>query len=383
MSVEVRLFGRLGNNLFQYALGRIIAERFGMALNCHQGAFACHAEGGKPQATINATLNTLARFFPNAPLQLDGRIVLDPVESYEVMPGSSWRGQTVNLSSILQNQSVRQIRLQGWFQRFEYYAPYRNRIWKWFHVNLNNDPLSHAIRSSDVLVSIRRGADFAMNGWILPLSYYDDILSSLPELGQVYVCGTGVDDSIKRGLAKYNPIYCEGAPIEHFAFITKFRQIILSNSTFAWWAAFLSNATRIFAPRASDVHAYSFTGFEDVDLHMQEERYREIPFNKTLGFCLFERNPNSDASYDQTKRTLVLTRQNGAVSYIPISDHNREVLEWILKIRPGQPITIGEIMRRYDRADYGRLLKESITSGLLSYRANYLGIWENCQPSKC
>lgn len=34
MSVEVRFLGHPGNNLFQYALGRILADTHGLALRC-------------------------------------------------------------------------------------------------------------------------------------------------------------------------------------------------------------------------------------------------------------------------------------------------------------------------------------------------------------
>jgi len=34
MTVEVRFLGHLGNNLFQYALGRVLAEELGQALVC-------------------------------------------------------------------------------------------------------------------------------------------------------------------------------------------------------------------------------------------------------------------------------------------------------------------------------------------------------------
>lgn len=34
MSVTVRLRGRLGSNLFQYAVARIVAERHGLELRC-------------------------------------------------------------------------------------------------------------------------------------------------------------------------------------------------------------------------------------------------------------------------------------------------------------------------------------------------------------
>jgi hypothetical protein len=34
------------------------------------------------------------------------------------------------------------------------------------------------------------GADYGMLGWTLPLSYYLDVLSAIPDFGQVCVCGS-------------------------------------------------------------------------------------------------------------------------------------------------------------------------------------------------
>jgi hypothetical protein len=122
---------------------------------------------------------------------------------------------------------------------------------------------------------------------------YEQVLSSLRNVRRVFVCGTGVDDQARRLLSKYKPIYYDGAPIEHFFFMTRFNRIVLSNSTFAWWAAFLSDAEELYAPRAPGVNAFGFTGYKDVDLHMREPRYHEVGDTSIakFGFLL----PRNDA----------------------------------------------------------------------------------------
>src|SRR5262245_18334799 len=119
MLVQVLLRGRLGNNLFQYALGRIIAEHHGLQLVCterplrpEQPASALHMSGP-------STLASLSRHFPGAPLRLNGHSFQTPVESHELERGGAWGGQTIALEHILADPTPRQIRLHGYFQRFE------------------------------------------------------------------------------------------------------------------------------------------------------------------------------------------------------------------------------------------------------------------------
>ena len=47
----------------------------------------------------------------------------------------------------------------------------------------------------------------------------------------------------------YNPIIVSNDELTDFEFIRSFNKIICSNSTFAWWATFLSNAETIYMPK--------------------------------------------------------------------------------------------------------------------------------------
>jgi hypothetical protein len=273
MSVHVTLRGRLGNNLFQYSLGRIIAEGHGWALKCVEVAPHARLALSLLPLAGPSTLSALTSHFPDAPLAIAGHNYETPVESYELLASRHWRGQTIPFRNIIANLQPRQIRLDGYFQRWEYYAADTDRIRGWFR--------SPAILTSDqpptdVVVNIRRGADYEYFRWVVPAAYYVRALNTMSDLRRVHVCGTGIDDTIRAALARFDPVYVEGLPIEHFNLMRTARRLVLSNSTFAWWAAFLSDAVEIYAPTCMSPSQYAFSGFEDVDLRIRRKGYREV-----------------------------------------------------------------------------------------------------------
>jgi hypothetical protein len=278
MSVHVSLHGRLGNNLFQYVVGRLIAEHHGFALHCVSTPQAPQNSAHRLRLRGPATFQELNDFFPGAPLHLPGTDVSSPVESYELSSASDWNGQRLAVAAILANSRPRQIRLNGYFQDLHQLAPYAQCVRSWLKPAAVHTP--HHVTPADVVVNVRWGLDFGLLGWILPLSYYHNALERIGHAGRLYVCGTGLDRELMASFARYDPVSFHGTPIEHFTFLQRFSKIVLSNSTFAWWAAYLSAASEIYAPHSVDGRGYAFTGFQDVDLHMRESRYVAIDVDR-------------------------------------------------------------------------------------------------------
>ncbi len=273
MSVVVDFLGRLGNNLFQYALGRIIAETQGLALDCERSPRAAPPESAGRNAETSALLEGWLPAFADVRLSIPGRHVVNPTVLYELWPNSPWRGHRIDVSRVL-SAPASHVRLRGYFQRYEYYQGYMGKIRDWYR--LASPDCCIPLSSRDVVVNIRGGTDFVTRGWDLPAEYYGATLSHLGNIGEVFVCGTGIDDRIVNGLRPWAPTYVGGGPMDHFRLLCRANRVILSNSTFAWWAAALSEATEIHAPRTTDPHRYAFTGYRDVDLHMREGRYHEV-----------------------------------------------------------------------------------------------------------
>jgi hypothetical protein len=351
MSVKVTMLGRLGNNLFQYALGRIVAERHGLAFHClwpqaTRGSLWTWLSFGQPvDSGPTVKLRTVTQHFPNAPLDIPGREVEVPVDSFEQgMPG-----HVLDLASILEDRRLRQIKLRGLFQRYEYFESHADEIRHWFQIAGAEVP--YRIQPSDVLVHVRRGFDFGAFGWTLAMSYYQRVLARLGGIGKVYVCGTCIDDDVRHALATFQPIYIDADSVEVLALMSKFRRIVLSNSSFAWWGAFLSDAEEIYAPRSPDGQVYAFTGYQDVDLHMRQPRYREITDVKIVTFT-----------------PLILAEKAPA----SVDDESRRLLQWMADLE--RPASLAEFREQHGRGDSDarRTLKRMLDAGVVAIVNSYL-----------
>ena len=212
--IEVRYRDRLGNNLFQYCLGRILAEDFGYALRAEP-----------------------IPGFPNTHEKVEG-IRFDS-------PEQTLTGQRIDFEGILTNRPPRRIVLDGWFQRYEYYLPHRAKIREW----LAFDPAVRLMEPSpDIVIHVRR-TDYVPRGWALPFSFYRNALEELRERGgEVWIVTDDERDPFFQNFAPWRPKYRSGTPLEQMAFMSSARNLVLSQSTFSWWPAFLGNAEVVVCP---------------------------------------------------------------------------------------------------------------------------------------
>ena len=254
--VEVIYDGGLGNNLFQYCFGRILAERLGYKL-------------------VAAPLAGFPRTFE----AVDGC-------DYSGCDVLTLRGQRPDLTFVEEPGLRRHVLLTGYFQRYEYYAPRASDVKAWMAVD---DPHDLRIGSDDVVLTIRRGRDYIPR-FGLPLSYYETALNSIRH-DRVFICTNEPDDPFIRYLqkkyranvragsfqgGKILPSYWAGA-LDNLTFIRRFNNIVISNSSFSWWAAYLSEARVVIYPRpASGLWSSTDPVSRDISLEVDEERYRYL-----------------------------------------------------------------------------------------------------------
>lgn len=244
LMVEVRYQDRLGNNLFQYCFARILAEELGLALR------ADPIPG-----------------FPRTRERVDGLTV-------EEGPAELLHGQRVAFHETLGDKTPRRIVVDGHFQRYEYYAPYKERIRTDWLV-----PAPQAVgppHPDDLVLHVRRG-DYVMNKWVLPVEFYLGIAEQRRFRNLVIVTDEP-NDPFFWNFKRFRPRFVRGTPLEDFWFLMHARRLVISPSSFSWWAAFLSKAEEIVFPVAT-FGAWTLPG---LDLRIPDEsRYTYVDCNTT------------------------------------------------------------------------------------------------------
>lgn len=246
MTVDVRFLGHLGNNLFQYALGRVLAEELGLALECRAAGQRPGFARVEQASGIRDQLWQLTEAFADVPLRLPGRTIEQPQYRHVTGEQLQWNGHGLNLAWLLRHGGDARIVLRGYFQRSEYYLPYRERIRRWFTMPALAGELVPGPR--DIVLHLRRSYDMRVLGRLLSLRFYEEILEG-QAFERIYVCGLGLDDATRTRLARFRPIYLDLDAPATLRLLQRSSQIAIANSTFSWWGAWLSEATRIFFPR--------------------------------------------------------------------------------------------------------------------------------------
>lgn len=361
MAVVVNCIGRIGNNLFQYCIGRIIAEALNVSLHCVADP-SLDLTTQPRSIPPPSSLHSLASYFPKMKLQPAAIDLSQPTERYTIGGGLDRDGNRIDLHKVIANRRHRTIVLQGYFQRYEYYSQYHRKIRRWLETDVPS--LDICTQSDDIVVNVRRGMDFGLLNWRLPLDYYTSILDGMKQIGHVYICGTCIDDSTVRAFEKYRPTYLDHLPpIYQLEAIKKFNRIVASNSTFAWWAAYLSRASEIYAPHNPTGDQFAFTGYRTVDLDMRDMRYRPVTVSYS-DELVFRAGRVSEIESDNNKRNSIIVRTSKATITMDVKVWDSECVRWILTNQ--SMMSYSDIRRHYIGSDFPRFAAALLSVGVLS-----------------
>jgi hypothetical protein len=270
--VTVYLFGGLGNQLFQYFAGLATAEAMNAKLYLKPFG-QTSAIGREGEIGIAAFKTDGITTSSRIPLRLQEKLL----RRFVALINGYWRGTISRQYGIFPSDMPelpemkigcpRHIRLMGYFQSYKF-LHYLERQKKMTSLSLVN-PSSwfanlqdQALKSKPIVIHIRRGdyLNHTETIGVLGFSYFKSALDMIPqnENSEFWIFSDSVDAAKDfAGFAELPEIRTRivKAPLdspdaESMLLLTLGSSLVMSNSTFSWWGAYLNkNADFIIVPK--------------------------------------------------------------------------------------------------------------------------------------
>lgn len=214
--ISTKLNGRIGNQMFQYVITRIVALK-------HNYQFNIPVNGFLP---IN--------FFPNLDMGVPN---FDENQVYIENNEQRYDPTVLNVND--------NTLLIGFWQTEKYFSGYEKQIKEWFHVdNLDIDNIDN------ICFIHFRGGDYKNSNQFLPKEYYDLAKSRMLSENPNMIFHVITDDiDLAKETFKNDIIIENSNDLFDFRVLKSAKYLIISNSTFSWWAGWLNdNKKLILAP---------------------------------------------------------------------------------------------------------------------------------------
>jgi hypothetical protein len=261
-AVVVSLTGGVGNQLFQYAAGLTLSSERDVRLHVQPARTPAARELGAgdlvdlPSTTL-APVERLVCGFPGGVLGRAPSVLRRPVRS-AAQRAVGYREVRQSLMQMADARTTfdpkaRYLHLRGLFQHPTYYEPVLDTITASMARKLAS-PLDVASGDGTVAVHFRRG-DYLLHGYDLPLSYQESALALVRERAEITRVVVMSDDPEFARLAAEHfgrrgfdahallPDPTRGE-LDDFCLFAGAAHLVMSNSTFVWWAAVLGDRLR-------------------------------------------------------------------------------------------------------------------------------------------
>ena len=241
----MRYNGRLGNQLFMYAAGRIIAEELGYGL--------C----ADPIEGFEGTKDKVEGDRHHKPVQM-----LSPRDHPRV-------------ADVVADRTPRKIVLKSYMQNYEHIGGNAEKVRRWFRL-----PEGERADPNCVIVQVRLG-DFVRLGWAPSMDYYTRVIDENFAGKKVVIMTDEPGSPHLSEFNRYDHEFYSGSPQDQLRFAATAANIVIGTSTFSWWTAFLSEA-QVFAPMMRRGY-HSFRPFRNENYVVNENRYTYIKDVDTIG----------------------------------------------------------------------------------------------------
>lgn len=319
--------GRLGNCMFAYAFNRCIADTLKLRCNLPLGteitkfpgiAEDAIADGLEVIVDNHDKKYNIYHDYPENPRTIENEndnMIWHLEKHFQSQTITSY-SEVETIQKILRKPDAgkKWIVTLGNFETGEQYVPYRNKLKEWFrfpqidlnqlefwklHPNLAKDGGSWfnriqppEITKDDLFISWRLEEYIKPphDDRLLTYDYFEIILKSRKWNNVIIMTNPGSighNENYYKLLAEffpYDPIFVRCyEPVMSMAYGAQFNNIALSQSTYSWWIAFLSNAENVYHPIAKE-GPWSLTDerYKMVDLRVPLLEWKYVDYENKL-----------------------------------------------------------------------------------------------------
>jgi len=251
--IKLLLKGRMGNQMFQYAYAYLLAQK-----NKHTILI-------KPVSHFGYCLDFFSMpffgsFLPKRYFVKLQKIIwsLFPAKDKILEDSCFYTYQEPVINHITE--------IEGFFQDGNAYVPHKKELIGIFKIKKNiekkfNIKYQQLINKKNVVLNVRIAKDYKIaffeeiqsNG-LLPVDWYLNVLDKIDfaQYDNLIVIADDINEAKKKlKLEKYNPIYINDTISTDYLFLLKSECVIIPNSSFSWWAAFLNDTSnkKVYAPK--------------------------------------------------------------------------------------------------------------------------------------
>ncbi len=252
----VRIWGGLGNQMFQYAYARALKERTGQKVYIDtKGVFKEKLEGGRRRdysldcfciSLLPAERTAKEFYFLNRGNPLE-RFAYEMSVRHMVFPWYYMESNEGFQPELLDVQG--DMYLQGWFQNEKYFREYRNLICEEFtpvrEIKIEKGIQELIENEVTVSVHIRRG-DYKSIDYTVPLDYYQKAINHISKKANKPFFLFFSDDIewVRENMKLPDKHYFVSGKnlkdYEEMMLMSRCAHNIIANSTFSWWGAWLN-----------------------------------------------------------------------------------------------------------------------------------------------
>lgn len=256
--IAVKLEGRLGNQMFQYAFIYAASKKLNTRF---------YMDKSVDYLLLDKYFNIetdLCRIFDNYLFSINGfKLIFSHYSrwAFYALLKRSFFAQPVIFSNTvspatqldkLRNKNI----YEGYFQSEDYFIDYKTDIKKLFSIKdtykIQFKDLFKLLPKAKkyVVIHIRRG-DYVQTGCVLDISYYRNTIKEIHHPDNYYIFISDDAGFVKNEFNYLtNKYVSENTEIIDLQFLIYADICILSNSSFSWWGAYLnSKKAQIIAPR--------------------------------------------------------------------------------------------------------------------------------------